>query len=233
MIAMAPGLPRARFNSSSLVRALAELTHLGDADVTGSRQTLGERLGLWLDWTDAISLSAALSSGPVAKPPEARVGAAPARAATEACTRVRADLARAIARDGVLNANPPPDGAADFSPYRRCYLAHQQAMEAALHPLRANMRAALTGLSPTLGRLVTLDGVMDQALAARERQVLATIPGLLQQHFERQLKSHAAQPAGWLARFGRDMQTVLLAELDLRWQPIEGMMEALSQKDTR
>ena len=38
--------------------------------------------------------------------------------------------------------------------------------------------------------------------------------------------------ATWLARYHHDMQGVLLAELDLRLQPIEGMMEALRHETT-
>ena len=43
--------------------------------------------------------------------------------------------------------------------------------------------------------------------------------------------TEAAAPSGpsdgWLARFHQDMQDVLLAELDVRFQPIEGLLAAL------
>jgi len=39
-----------------------------------------------------------------------------------------------------------------------------------------------------------------------------------------------AQPAAWLDAFGKDMQGVLLAELDIRFQPVEGLLEALRAK---
>jgi hypothetical protein len=34
-------------------------------------------------------------------------------------------------------------------------------------------------------------------------------------------------PAAWLDVFRKDMQGVLLAELDIRFQPVEGLLEAL------
>ncbi|HSI56720.1 MAG TPA: DUF3348 family protein, partial [Ideonella sp.] len=61
---------KSSFNSSTLVRLLAELT---TADVAGSKQSLAERLGLWLGWADAISLSAALN-GHSARPPDTPAG---------------------------------------------------------------------------------------------------------------------------------------------------------------
>jgi len=39
-----------------------------------------------------------------------------------------------------------------------------------------------------------------------------------------------AQPAAWLDAFGKDMQGVLLAELDIRFQPVEGLLDALRAK---
>lgn len=53
----------------TLVRLLARLA---DADVPESRQSLSDRLSQWLGWTDAISLSSALSGGPPAVAPGAR-----------------------------------------------------------------------------------------------------------------------------------------------------------------
>ncbi|HSN78880.1 MAG TPA: DUF3348 family protein, partial [Rhodoferax sp.] len=40
------------------------------------------------------------------------------------------------------------------------------------------------------------------------------------------------QPAGWLAGFGEEMQTVLLAELDVRLQPALGLIEAFNLNPT-
>jgi hypothetical protein len=41
------------------------------------------------------------------------------------------------------------------------------------------------------------------------------------------------QPRGWLATFARDMQGVLMAELEMRLQPIIGLIATLSNKEAR
>jgi len=92
-----------------------------------------------------------------------------------------------------------------------------------------------------MSRLAEVDAVMERALSPRERSLLATVPGLLGGHFERLLKADRetradAQaledaseiaPGAWLTVFRKDMRSVLLAELDLRFQPVEGLLAAL------
>ena len=109
----------------------------------------------------------------------------------------------------------------------------QQAMETDIATLRARLRAALAARAPALARLATVDAVMEQALGARERSLLAGVPALLGAHFERQRAAAAAvaaseaAPHAWLAGFRKDMQSVLLAELEIRFQPVEGLLAAL------
>ena len=92
-----------------------------------------------------------------------------------------------------------------------------------------------------MARLAAVDVVMEQVLAAREHSLLAGVPALLEKHFNRLRgngTSTTAEPAGepqageWLLVFRKDMKNLLLAELDLRFQPIEGLLEAL-RKATR
>lgn len=223
---MAPGVPRTRLTSARLVRLLAEQAE-AEAEAADVQQTMGERLGLWLNWTDAIALAAALNGGGGAAPPAVRRSAVPAAhaAVLQECGRVRADLARLIATDCVFRS----DQEAGFGPYRRSCLALQRAMEAGIHPLRAQVRAAMAGLSPDLGRMAALDAVLHETLGARERQLLATVPLWLERVFERQRLALQETPAEWLAAFCGDMQAVLLAELELRLMPVEGMMEAIER----
>lgn len=219
------------------------LARLTDLDVPDSRHAFADRLSQWIGWADAISLSAALEGGPAAPP--ARPGGAPASASAEEreCARARAALVKAIADDG--------GGAADFPAQRRRYLATQQAMEAGIAPLRVRLRAALAARSPAMARLAAVDAVMERSLAAPERGLLATVPALLETHFERLRQAEQAgqtdaalatrgdtpdrpggdaTPGAWLNAFRDDMQAVLLAELDLRLQPVEGLLEALRKR---
>ncbi|CAN7658662.1 DUF3348 domain-containing protein [Variovorax sp. LjRoot84] len=209
---------RTGFTGSALIRLLAQLT---DTDVPESKQGFADRLGEWLRWTDAISLSAALNGGAATAPSGAR---ASARAEEAECTRVRAALAKAIAADSALGA--------DFSAYRRRYLARQQAIEAAIEPLRGRLRAKLAARSPAMARLAAVDAVMEQALGAHEQRLLSTVPGLLEKHFGRLRQADSgAQPEGWSNVFCKNMQSVLLAELDIRLQPVEGLLEALRKSE--
>ncbi len=236
-----------------------------DADhlsAAASKQSFAEKLGLWLDWPDAIALAAALTRDPAAASPVQRLPDTAAAGLFEACSRVRTELATAIADDGVFHAGrpvakrpptaagavrrrapepvsnptsvPPADAVPDldFSPYRRAYVQHQRAMAAAIGPLRVQVRAGLASLNPALSQLAALDAVLDDALAARERHLLAKVPGLLEKLFARACKAPPATTAGAMAGFCQDLQLVLLAELELRLQPILGMLEAMGYEVT-
>ena len=222
LMGMSPALPRISFNSSSLVRALSNLGRSGmaSADVADSTQTLAERLGPWLAWTDAIALSAVLEGATAAKPS----GTEPDRAGStiDEVSRVRAELARAITADPVFAAHHA-GSTASFAPYRHQYVTHQRAMEARIGLLRARVRVALSGHSSRLRRLAALDAVLEQALSARERQLLSTVPQWLEKHFERSRQARQELD-------GKEMQGVLLAELETRLQPVNGMIDALGSE---
>lgn len=251
---MAQEAQRTNFRSSGFIRFLDELSV---ADVADSRQSFADRLGQWLDFKDAISLFSVIND----RAPDAQTGA-PLRASLsvhEEFARVRAMLADSIRIDGVLNPgkariklpapslHPTNEDAADFLPFQRYYLAHQRDMNAHIGPLRASVRNALADHSPALKRLAALDGVLDQALGPRERNLLATVPQLLAKRFEHLHQAHKTarvdtatpddpeawlQPGGWLAAFCKDMQAVLLAELDVRLHPVAGLIDALGNQDS-
>lgn len=192
---MTQAVSRTRFNSAGLVRILAELAV---ADVADPKQTFAERLGEWLDFKDALALYSALNSAAVGAPSRA----APAAALCGQLVQVRGELAAAVAAAGTTQPggtnlalptplpNAAPESAADFAPFHRYYLAHQRAMAAAVSPLRASARAVLAGQSAALRQLAALDAVLDQALAAREASLLATVPVLLGKRFAHLYAAH-------------------------------------------
>jgi len=63
---------------------------------------------------------------------------------------------------------------------------------------------------------------MEQTLSPREHSLLAIAPATLGTRFDR---VHG-QP-GWRTAFRHDMRSLLLAELQLRFHPIEGLLAAL------
>lgn len=225
---------RTRYTSSALVRQLSRLT---GAQAPAPRQGFAEALSQWLGWTDAISLSGALNTAP------AGTAAAPApvsaRQAAADVERIKAGLARAIAdacaapgpaaRGSRRPPEPAPDAPTDYAPYRQRYQSMQQAMEERIEPLRQRLRAQLAGASPAGARLAAVDTVMEQVLAPREQLLLHGISTQrLQQRFDSLRPGGDDAAAGpWLDTFRQDMHAVLLAELDTRMQPVEGLLAAL------
>ncbi|WP_256856758.1 DUF3348 domain-containing protein [Variovorax sp. KK3] len=213
------------------------LARLGDTEARPSGPGFADRLGEWLGWTDAISLSAALGGNAGAVP--STPAAAGARVDTDAlateCNGLRQALANAISADSVFTT-PIDDAATDFPSYRRGYHDRQQTMEMAIGPLRDRLRAVLAARSPESARLAALDGVMGQVLGVQEYNLLAGVPARLARHFERLRRAatppneeggDATAPGPWLEPFRQDMRALLLAELDFRFQPIDGLLEAL------
>lgn len=214
------------------------LARLAEVDVPPSPHSLPERLSQWLDWNRAVALSRALDASPAS--PVAATSDPQAEAAEAA--RLRGALTRAIVDMPELAApcadsEEPRPAAPDFALFHKRYLAHQQAMLAATGMLRGRLREQLATRSPALARLAEVDAVMELTLGPREHTLLAAVPTLLGEHFQR---LRQAAPAGhtppacnaWLDLFGQDMQQLLLAELDVRFHPIDALLAALPPTGT-
>ncbi len=220
-----PPPPRAGLQASPLVGLLAHLK-LGPAERPAAPPAFVEGLGRWLGWREAIPLSAVLQG------PAAARAAQPGQLSPQALAglerefaRVRATLSQAIADDG---ATAQEDGHS-FLPFRRRCFSLQQAMDAAITPLRTQLRAAVARLSPAQAQLAALDAAMAQALGPRQQALLAQTPVLLEKHFTRLRSEAGAATTPWLPRLRHDMQQLLLAELDLRLQPALGLLATLQQ----
>lgn len=240
---MTRDLLRTHFHSSQLIRCLAELDLLEGVEPTGD---FADGLGQWMHFTDAIALSSVHASGMATLPPQSpeQREAAGARLAAE-YERIHAYMVSSVMKScspkGGNTAIRLPlllDEEISYAPYRRFYEAHQRDMELSVEPLRVNLRAALAKASPRLRKLAELDVVMDKFLRAREGHLLGRVPVLLQKRFlalhaahQEQLQAAWMQPGGWLACFCQDLQTLLLAEADLRLQPSAGLLEAFNQKN--
>ena len=208
------------------VRLLARLADAGAGAGAGAGPPLAATLAQWIDWPRAVTLAGALDDR-LAVPTE---GPALDEAEQAACLRVRAQLRAEILDDALLAVPglPPDEAAPDFAPFRTRYLAHQRAALVATGRLRGRLREMLAA-SPRLARLAEVDAAMEQVLAAREHALLSGVPDLLGHHFDRlrQKASPAATAAAWLDRFRLDMRELLLAELDLRFSPVEALLAAL------
>jgi Protein of unknown function (DUF3348) len=246
---MERALPRTSLQGSALVGCLSQL---GLIEGSASRPSFVEGMGRWLGWTDAIHLAAALQGPPAPEqqPASGRPGTADTPLPIEReLARVRAAWVRSIdelspatsggarRRAGLAAQRSGMVTDSDFAAHRRRYLELQRSMEAGIGTLRAQARRAAAAASGTLGSLAALDAALAEVVSPREQAVLATLPGLLQGHFERLQQSHDEADAAtavttpaeppWLDHFRKDMQRVLHAELELRLQPVLGLIEAL------
>jgi hypothetical protein len=240
---------RATFHRSTLVRILSD-TH---PQLPDPKYDFGERLGRWLDLSDAMTLFSVLGAeagGRTAAP--SSDGDLPGQLA-----RLRQTLSTAIHHDGVFVSAPEgtkpripfptptpaaddtdhADSKPDFTPFHRYYLAHQREMNTAITALRADARKALAAQSGAGRQLANLDAAFEKALAAREYNLLANVPILLARSFEQRYAEHRAkaddgddpalwtQPGSWLETFCNDTKRALLAELELRLKPVAGLID--------
>ncbi|WP_180734581.1 DUF3348 domain-containing protein [Paraburkholderia sp. PGU19] len=244
---------RTAVSGPTLVRLLARLTA---ADVPASSQSLSDQLSQWLGWTDAIALSTALNSAPPAVASGARGAGSVehecARVRASLADAIAGDsmLAPRRRRSAAHAQNAQqPEAEANYADFRQCYLALQQTMETRIGGLRGRLRSMVAAQTSDMTRLAVVDAIMERSLGARERSLFGAVPGLLSGHFERlrqaaqdeqdaldtvattatsaESQVAAARPGAWLDVFRKDMQSVLLAELDIRFQPVEGLLAAL------
>lgn len=194
------------------------------------RQDFAERLSLWLTPVDTIQLHGLLQNTPatsLASSLSTRL--AVATALNKSVQQARKQLTQDITRADESTARLVQDATLSYAPYRKRHLDQQRQMETQITPLRAGVRHVLAKVSTQLRHLASLDALMEQALASREQKLLATAPLLLERRFEAMKTQAADQPDAWLKDFDREWQTHLLAELDLRLQPVLGLVEALGQ----
>ncbi|MFC0676809.1 DUF3348 family protein [Lysobacter korlensis] len=226
---------RAQAHGPALIRLLAQISGTATPPPPAS---LASRLAQWVDWRQAVALSAALDARPAS--PAVGDDSHPLGDDGE-CARVRAALIRVIEGDRAFIATGVETDPPDAAFYRQRYVAMQQIMDADIRHLRGRMRARLTLRGGPQARLAAMDAVMEQALTPHERALLGPIADLLGQHFERLRQAAQTSPdrpapsastalrtsRTWLDVFRRDMQQLLHAELELRMQPTQGLLAAL------
>lgn len=255
---MTRALQRKNFHGSSLIRTLADLAVLKIDELDGD---FSEKLGQWIDFSDAITLCAVHNAcTPI--PPGTKSGAQPvARFAIDReFDRMRVVLENSIKVSCSPHAGKtrltlpmpqlgaPLEDASAYEPYRRFHLAHQRDMELSVRSLRAKVRDQIAKVSPRLKQLADFDAALDGILRERENKLLLTVALRLKMRFDQLLKAHHQNLASaqqedspdlwmnagsWLARFCGELQTVLLAELDVRLQPTVGLIEAFNHEKTK
>lgn len=222
---------------STLVRQLAAWQPVPDG-ADAPRQDVAERLGHWLNVADAIALRALHQALPAVKQrPRAQGVAVQAPAELQAeLQRVRQALERAITRhDADLTEH-------EFAPVHQHVLDLQRHMDMRIDALRDHVRQTLAMASPQLAQLAALDASLQHLLGGREQHLLSTVPSFLKARFARVRKTaekaaesaddpdpSAASAKALAPTLTADLHALLRAELDLRLQPVRGMIEAYLQ----
>ena len=239
---------RSDIDSPKLVRLLGAWSGV-PAEAPGT--DVAERLGRWLNAFDAVGLQSAHQSirGIRSAAVRTTASAVSAEALANDVQRVRSTLAHAIAQDPVAFAIPklvrsapgapsalPTVADAGYAPYQQRHFKLQRQMEQLIAPLRDHVRQALSQRSVPLRQLAALDAVLEQVLAPREETHLPAVATLLQRRFEQLRLAHqqaaepSAPPADWRDGFRKEWTQALLAELDLRLEPVTGMVDALANE---
>jgi hypothetical protein len=221
---------RSTFDNSRLVRLLAGWQPV---ETESSGMDFAERMSLWFNAFDAIRLSAVhqswRSGGAAAAQPEpATRQALRVRTLADDVRQVRATLAKLIAQEVAVDRIEP-----SHVSYQRRHAELQRRMDLMLSPLRDRLRQALAGASAPLRQLAELDAVLEQVVAPREQALLPTVAAFLERRFKQLRQAHQPvagedEVASWLPLFEKDWRDALLAELDLRLQPLTGLLEALT-----
>lgn len=199
-------LPRAHFNSSRLVRFLTENAMI---DPVRAAEDVGQKLGDWLNFRQAIALHAMLNPE---TPPEQPAHLRRAAVMTGEALGRHVEKVRAQLEQSILQGAPPGSGMARidmppaeldepiepktaFEPYRRFYAAHQRQMETSLQTLRSQVRGQLAKSTGASQQLAALDAAFENILSEREAVLLAKVAKLHEKRFAQAVKTHLKRQA--------------------------------------
>lgn len=188
-----------------------------------------ERLSLWLNAFDAIHLQAAhqaIRGIPSAAPVAATRTRGRTASAAEDLRHARSVLARAIAQDPLADAAD----IAVYTPWLRRHQELQRQMEQMVGALREHVRQVLGQASARLRKLAALDAAMEALVARREQALLPVAAAVLERRHAELRRAAGDGDSAWLRAFGEEWREVLLAELELRLEPVAGLVDALDKQ---
>lgn len=243
-------LPRAHLHRTPMQRFLTEN---GMPVAAQSTDDVGQKLGDWLDFRQAIALHGVIHPESAAQP-ERQKSRSPARsvqALVQHVEQVRTQLEQSIQHgappgSGLARIDMPPPGLqapiepqTAFEPYRRYHVAHQRQMDSTVRALRALVRRALGCGTRDMQQLAALDAAFENILAAREAALLSKVAKLLEKQFMQGLKTQRQQcaEASQLLAVGdggpgESMQSAQTAAWLMPWR--QAMRSALlAELDTR
>lgn len=198
------------------------LQQLPRASDNGTLPCLSERLGRLFGLGDTMSLDAAIAG-------RSRQSDSPERAVMERLTEELTNSRRALVRRIEAWADDvESDGEPAFEPLQNAWLGVQRKVAATSRQLRDKVRKAMKDQGPAMAHLAELDAVFDHTMASYTSQCFATVPNELEQRFQTLKNADRPTPDidDWLHRYCEEAQNLLLAEMDVRLEPVLGLLEA-------
>lgn len=237
--------PPLNLTGSRLACALSKL-ELTATKLT--QQELSVRLGELIDLSGSLSIARA-QLGPIGGDYEADNSIA--GAAVSEFLRVQSALVQSVA--GSFAPQPPTRNRLPAPPtevpadqgkagqaYQRFYAAMQREMEFKIQGLYEDTRRSLCRLSPELAQLCALDSSLRKTLAPLFRKAFGSMPQRVGLRFDQTCANYHLALAGqdhkqalWtqmMNRFGEELRSLLLAEIEARLLPVLGLIEAMNDE---
>lgn len=226
------------FHASALIRCLARM---GNDDVALPAEHFAVRLADFFDFSEAVVLSSAQGVAAAVAAETDLEGFAIVEEYRQGRARIEHAIGRSFTPDpGPARAacpsakvGPDFDVARAYEPFHRFYLVQQRDMDFAVRQLHAGIRQSLSSLTVRLRRLAALDKAFEEILAERSRQLLSRVPVLAARRFAELCSRPTEQgvsPDPRIMRFRQDLQALLLAELDIRLQPLAGLVDTYQEE---
>jgi len=240
---------------SKLVRFLSEY-NISNIEI--AHKNFAERLGLLVDLSDSVTLSESLRAIPkmLHKKTEG-IELVQCDSLVQEFLNQRSIVLKSILKSFDSKAvfiqfklpRPKTDTsieeAINFDQYQRFYLLHQSELDFKIEKLRSFVRKVISEHSLNLAQLAELDKTFSQSMMLHTRKRFSVVPKILKVRFE-QLYSEYCETFktcnsvdnpilwinenGWLTQFYSEMQQLLLAEFEVRLQPIIGLVEAYNEE---
>lgn len=211
-------------------RLLQLLAQAGVSLADGPLPCCGERLGRLFGLSDTLVLDSAIAFR--TRHPGMNQGPMFERIIQDLAT-TRTALVRKISTYG---DDIEPTDNVDFELYLNSWLTLQRRVVAASRQLRDKTRKAMKDHNQNLARLAELDSTFDHAMAGYTSQCFSHISKVLEQRFHALFPTEQTTsdpfhetgraPDDGLHRYCEEAQNLLLAELDVRLEPVLGLLEA-------
>lgn len=231
--------------SSELIR---NLQHMLDKDLVVGQTRFSERLTQNMDFSSSLKLSELhgylrLLEKKVPKHVDDDLLQSQQKALNAAVERVSRSIIQNIDQSFDSKVEQPrfplpivdlEKETLDLSAYKNFYQAQQTEMSAKIQGLRSYVRETLSGSNLSMAKLSLLDQTLEDTIGLPLRSGLSVVSKVISTHSQK-IQMSLSQLAETdknmaLVQFHNELHQLLLAELELRLQPVHGLINAFNQE---